>query len=119
MHLDKERYTTLLNANKWQKRLLKNRYNRLVRNGETNEAVKIPETEIRMNVNKIRKILNGDNEKIVSHQNLSNADFNYDAYTYQTPRHKINFYSVMVDDYSIELYSQSEKGTCHKIRHLD
>lgn len=34
------------------------------------------------------------------------------------PGIKHNHYAVMVDDYSVELYSQSEKGTYYKIRHL-
>lgn len=56
-----------------------------------------------MNVKKIIKILNGAYEKIVEYKTLYNADFNLDAHTYQTPRHKINHYAVMVDDYYIEL----------------
>ena len=50
---------------------------------------------------------------------LSRVNYNYDAFTTKTPRHKYNHYAVMVDDYSVELYSQSEKGTYYKIRHLD
>lgn len=64
-----------------------------------------------MNVKKIIKILNDAYEKIVAYKTLYNADFNFDAYTTITPGHKINHYAVMVDDYSVELYSQSEKGT--------
>jgi hypothetical protein len=71
-----------------------------------------------MNVKKIIKILNGAYEKIVAYKTLYNADFNFDAYTTITPRHKINHYAVMVEDYSVELYLQSEKGTYYKIRHL-
>jgi hypothetical protein len=55
----------------------------------------------------------------VAYKTLYNADFNFDAYTTITPGHKINHYAVMVDDYSVELYSQSEKGTYFKIRHLN
>jgi hypothetical protein len=72
-----------------------------------------------MNVNKIRKILNGADKKIVSYKTLNDVDFNFDAYTASTPRHKINHYAVMVDDYSVELYLQNEKGTYYKIRHRD
>ena len=96
----------------------KNRYKRLVRKGETDYDVMQNQTNIRLNVNKIRKILNGDNEKIVPYQTLHNVDFNFDAYTYETPRHKYDHYAVMVEDYSVELYLQNEKGSYYKIRHL-
>lgn len=96
----------------------KNRYKRLVRKGETDYDLMQHETNIRLNVKKIIRILNGAYEKIMSYKTLYDSDFNFDAYTITTPRHKHNHYAVMVDDYSVELYSQSEKGTYYKIRHL-
>jgi ribosomal protein S27AE len=96
----------------------KNRYKRIVRKGETDYDFKQNQTNIRLNVKKIIRILNGDNEKIVSYKTLNDVDFNFDAYTASTPRHKINHYAVMVDDYSVELYTRNEKGTYYKIRHL-
>jgi hypothetical protein len=97
----------------------KNRYKRLVRNGETDDAIILNETAIRMNAKTIFHILNGDKEKIVEAKVLTNINYNFDAYTIKTPRHKINFYSVMVDYYSIEVYYQSEKRTYYRIRNLD
>ena len=96
----------------------KNRYKRLVRKGETDYDIMQNEAEIRMNVKKIVPILNGDKEKIVSQNVLFKINYNFDAFTTKTPRHKYNHYAVMVNDYSVELYSQSEKGTYYKIRHL-
>jgi hypothetical protein len=55
----------------------------------------------------------------VTYKTLQNANYNFDAYTIKTPRHKINYYAVMVNDYSVELYLQSEKVTYYKIRHLE
>jgi hypothetical protein len=69
-------------------------------------------------VKKIIQILNGDNEKIVEAKVLININYNFDASTYGTPRHKIKHYAVMVDDYSLELYTQNERGTYYRIRNL-
>ncbi len=96
----------------------KNRYKRLVRKGETDYDIMQNEAEIRKNVKKIVPVLNGDKEKIVSQNVLFKINYNFDAFTTKTPRHKYNHYAVMVDDYSVELYTQSEKGTYYKIRHL-
>ena len=95
----------------------KNRYKRLVRNGETDYDVMQNQTNIRLNVKKIIQILNGDNEKIVEAKVLTNVNYNFEAYTYETPKHKYDHYAVMVDDYYVELYLISKKGTYYKIRH--
>ena len=97
----------------------KNRYKRLVLNGETENDIFSNKTKIRINLKNIRNILNGDRTTIVARQVLDKVNYHFDAFTVVTPRNKLNFYSVIIENYSIELDSIENKRTYYLIRNLN
>jgi glutamine synthetase type III len=97
----------------------KNRYKRLVLNGETENDIFSNKAKIRINLKNIRNILNGDRTTIVARQVLDKVNYHFDAFTMVTPRNKLNFYSVIIENYSIELDSIENKRTYYLIRNLN
>ena len=97
----------------------KNRYKRLVLNGETENDIFSNKAKIRINLKNIRNILNGDGTTIVARQVLDKVNYHFDAFTVVTPRNKLNFYSVIIENYSIELDSIENKRTYYLIRNLN
>jgi glutamine synthetase type III len=97
----------------------KNRYKRLVLNGETENDIFSNKAKIRINLKNIRNILNGDRTTIVARQVLDKVNYHFDAFTVVTPRNKLNFYSVIIENYSIELDSIENKRTYYLIRNLN
>jgi glutamine synthetase type III len=97
----------------------KNRYKRLVLNGETENDIFSNKAKIRINLKNIRNILNGDRTTIVARQVLDKVNYHFDAFTVETPRNKLNFYSVIIENYSIELDSIENKRTYYLIRNLN
>ena len=97
----------------------KNRYKRLVLNGETENDIFSNKTKIRINLKNIRNILNGDRTTIVARQVLDKVNYHFDAFTVVTPRNKLNFYSVIIENYSIEVDSILNNRTYYLIRNLN
>ncbi len=97
----------------------KNRYKRLVLNGETENDIFSNKAKIRINLKNIRNILNGNRTTIVARHVLDKVNYHFDAFTTVTPRNKLNFYSVIIENYSIELDSIENKRTYYLIRNLN
>ena len=97
----------------------KNRYKRLVLNGETENDIFSNKAKIRINLKNIRNILNGDRTTIVARQVLDKVNYHFDAFTVVTPRNKLNFYSVIIENYSIEVDSILNNRTYYLIRNLN
>ena len=97
----------------------KNRYKRLALNGETENDIFSNKTKIRINLKNIRNILNGDRTTIVARQVLDKVNYHFDAFTTETPRNKLNFYSVIIENYSIEVDSILNNRTYYLIRNLN
>ena len=96
----------------------KNRYKRLVRKGETADVINY-DPDILINAVKLRKLLGSEKKKILEDKDLIKLNYNFDAYDSESPIHRANFYSVIVENYAIEIASVDRKGTFYKIWNLD
>jgi len=96
----------------------KNRYKRLVRKGETADVINY-DPDILINAVKLRKLLGSEKKKILQDKDLIKLNYNFDAYDSESPIHRANFYSVIVENYAIEIASVDKKGTFYKIWNLD
>jgi hypothetical protein len=97
----------------------KNRYKRIVKNNTTNNPTEDYEPDIVINVAKLERLLNGARTKLVKDKELFKIKYNFNAYTTESPVYRDNFYSVIVDSYSVEIVSVNRKGACYKITNLD
>jgi hypothetical protein len=97
----------------------KNRYKRLVRNGNVDRLHEDYNPDIVLNACYLKRILNGVKEKIVEDTTLLKLNYNFDAYDFESPIHRDNFYSVIVENYALEIFSVDRSGTFYKIKNLD
>ena len=86
----------------------KNRYKRLVRKGEVSLDLNY-DPDIIFNAVKLKKLLGLEKMKIVEDKVLLKMKYNFDYYDSESPHHRNNFYSVIVENYAIEIVSVETK----------
>ena len=72
-----------------------------------------------INSYKLQKLLKGNSKLMVEENILQNIKFDFSSYTAESNKHSTNFYSVFVENFHVETFTQGESQKFYKIENMN
>jgi ribosomal protein S27AE len=96
----------------------KNRYKRFSKQRDI-EAINNYDPNVLINAVILKRLLGLNKTKIIDQVSLFKVNYDFDAYDFETPIFRDDFYSVIVENFVLEIASVDRIGNFYKIKNLD